>query len=59
GALTLEVRDNGVGFDIAAMGHETGGIGLSSMQARVDRLGGALHLESRRGNSLVRARLGC
>ncbi|MEG1767876.1 MAG: ATP-binding protein, partial [Comamonas sp.] len=55
GALTLEVRDNGVGFDIAAMGHETGGIGLSSMHARVARLGGQLHLESRPGHSLVRA----
>jgi len=51
------VRDNGVGFDIAAMGHETGGIGLSSMQARVARLGGQLHLESRPGYSLVRAHL--
>ena len=58
GVLTLEVRDNGVGFDIAAMGHETGGIGLSSMHARVARLGGQLHLESRPSRSLVRARLG-
>ncbi|MBS7777556.1 ATP-binding protein [Acidovorax sp. CCYZU-2555] len=55
GVLTLEVRDNGVGFDIAAMGHETGGIGLSSMHARVARLGGQLELESRPGHSLVRA----
>lgn len=54
-ALTLEVRDNGVGFDIAVVGHEAGGIGLSSMHARVARLGGQLHLESRPGHSLVRA----
>lgn len=57
GALTLEVRDNGVGFDITAMRHDASGIGLSSMQARVARLGGKLHLESRPGHSLVRARL--
>ncbi|WP_159910952.1 ATP-binding protein [Pantoea sp. 18069] len=58
GALLLEVRDNGVGFDIAVVSHEAGGIGLSSMQARVARLGGQLHLESRPGHSLVRASLG-
>lgn len=57
GALTLEVRDNGVGFDISAMRHDAGGIGLSSMHARVARLGGELHLESRPGHSLVRASL--
>lgn len=57
GTLTLEVRDNGVGFEIGAMRHEAGGIGLSSMHARVARLGGQLHLESRPGHSLVRASL--
>lgn len=57
GALTLEVRDNGVGFDIAAVSHEASGIGLSSMQARIARLGGHLHLESRPGRSVVRASL--
>jgi signal transduction histidine kinase len=58
GALTLEVRDNGVGFDIAAVSHQASGIGLSSMQARIARLGGHLHLESRPGRSVVRANLG-
>ena len=58
GALTLEVRDNGVGFDIATVSHEASGIGLSSMQARIARLGGQLHLESRAGRSVVRASLG-
>ncbi|MNI93983.1 sensory histidine kinase UhpB [compost metagenome] len=51
------MRDNGLGFDIAATSHAAGGIGLSSMQARVARLGGQLHLESRPGHSLVRADL--
>lgn len=57
GALTLDVRDNGLGFDIAAVSHAASGIGLSSMQARAARLGGQLHLESRPGLSLVRASL--
>ncbi len=57
GALTLQVRDNGLGFDIATVSHGASGIGLSSMQARVARLGGQLHLESRPGHSLVRASL--
>ncbi len=58
GALALEVRDNGVGFDMAAINRDTGGIGLNSMQARVKRLGGRLHIESRPGHSLVRASMG-
>ena len=58
GGLTLEVRDNGVGFDTRAMRSDAGGIGLHSMQARVDRLGGQLHIESRPGHSLVRASMG-
>ncbi len=57
GALALEVRDNGVGFDTAAARHGVRGIGLSSMQARVARLGGNLHIESRPGHSLLRASL--
>lgn len=57
GALTLEVSDNGLGFDITAVSHGASGIGLSSMQARAARLGGQLHLESRPGLSLVRASL--
>ncbi len=57
GALTLNVRDNGVGFDTAALGQGVSGIGLASMQARVARLGGELILESRPGHSLVRASL--
>ena len=57
GALTLEVRDNGVGFDPAAFSQARGGIGLSSMQARAARLSGSLHIESRPGHSLLRASL--
>ncbi len=57
GALTLEVRDNGVGFAMVSASDDAGGIGLHSMRARVHRLGGNLHIESRPGHSLVRASL--
>jgi len=57
GALTLEVRDNGVGFEMVSASDDAGGIGLHSMRARVRRLGGNLHIESRPGHSLVRASL--
>jgi PAS domain S-box-containing protein len=45
--IELEVRDNGDGFDVAAIGR--GGIGLSSMRERAQRLGGALTITSRPG----------
>lgn len=46
-ALTLEVQDDGVGFDPQAeyLGH----MGLHTMRERVVRLGGALHIESAPG----------
>ncbi len=44
--LTLAVRDDGVGFDPA---ERASGTGLSSMRARVEALGGRLHLDSRPG----------
>ena len=55
--LTLEVRDNGVGFDLPAVSQAATGIGLASMQARITRLGGTLLVESRPGLSLIRASL--
>jgi len=46
-ALTLEVQDDGVGFDPqqAYPGH----LGLHTMRERVTRLGGTLHIESTSG----------
>lgn len=41
--LHLEIRDNGRGFDPAAVQR---GNGLSNMQRRAERLGGTLHIES-------------
>jgi signal transduction histidine kinase len=44
GALTLEVRDDGAGFDVAIT---RGGIGLVGMRDRVAAVGGRLEIESR------------
>ncbi len=43
GQFHLEIRDNGCGFDPAAVQR---GNGLSNMQRRAERLGGVLHVES-------------
>jgi signal transduction histidine kinase len=44
--LRLEVTDNGQGFDLGALGHQ-GGIGLASIQERVDNVGGSLQIFSK------------
>ncbi len=44
----LEVTDNGQGFDLETLGDQ-GGIGLVSMQERVDNVGGSLHILSKPG----------
>jgi PAS domain S-box-containing protein len=55
-SLTLEVSDDGVGFD--AQGDFPGHLGLHSMRERVSRLGGTLDLESSPGGGTrVRARV--
>jgi PAS domain S-box-containing protein len=46
--LTLELRDNGVGFDTA--GAFPSHLGLRSMRERATQLGGALHIESAPGH---------
>lgn len=43
--LWVEVRDNGIGFDPERVRSE-GGIGLTSMRERVEKLGGALAIRS-------------
>ncbi|MEU8762198.1 sensor histidine kinase [Streptomyces sp. NPDC048659] len=49
--ITLDVRDDGRGFDPAALParHRTGGFGLAGMRARAERLAGALTLEAEPG----------
>ena len=46
--VTLEVQDNGVGFD-PAVARQKGGLGLRGIEERVARLGGRLVLESAPG----------
>lgn len=46
GELELEVRDYGVGFDVASA-QRKGGLGLVSMRERIHLLGGKITIESR------------
>ncbi len=54
--LCLEVRDNGQGFDVAAVAGR--GMGLTSMRERAEQLGGSLTIESGPGRgTAIRAEL--
>ena len=56
--LEIQIRDNGVGFDPAAVLSEASGLGLHGMQERVALLGGSVQIESRPGHgALIRARI--
>jgi PAS domain S-box-containing protein len=46
--IELEVTDNGSGFDLHAL-NDQGGLGLTSMRERVEKLGGTLTLLSKPG----------
>jgi signal transduction histidine kinase len=48
GSVALEVTDDGQGFDLADI-HDTGGLGLISMQERADKIGGQLTIRSAPG----------
>ena len=50
--ILIEVRDDGVGFDVAA---RTAGFGLAGMRERVYLTGGSLELESDKTGTAVRA----
>lgn len=55
--LTLEIEDDGVGFDVA---QPSRGMGLENMRARLAPLGGTVTLTSRPGaGTLVRASVPC
>ncbi len=49
--LSIEVIDNGTGFDPAGIGG--GGMGLHSMQYRVEKLGGELSIEPGEGGGTI------
>ncbi|RYF77623.1 MAG: histidine kinase, partial [Comamonadaceae bacterium] len=44
--LRLLVQDDGIGFDVPLAQQAMGSLGLSSMQARITRIGGTLRVES-------------
>jgi signal transduction histidine kinase len=55
--VTLEVSDDGIGFDMSTTG--AGGIGLSSMKERAEKLGGDLAIHSSPGEGTsVKATIG-
>jgi signal transduction histidine kinase len=52
GGLQLNVRDNGIGFDVAAVGEHIGqgGFGLTAMGERVRQVAGRMHIRSSPGS---------
>jgi signal transduction histidine kinase len=49
-AVTLDIDDDGVGFDHVPRPHPDGGFGLAGMRERVTAAGGELHVESAPGS---------
>lgn len=58
GGLELEVEDNGIGFDLDTTLDSGLGMGMRSMRARIERIGGSLKVESQPGHTLLRVSLG-
>ncbi|MCL2658571.1 MAG: cache domain-containing protein [Betaproteobacteria bacterium] len=57
GALIFAIGDDGIGFDFAQVtAHPRGGLGLSSMQERIETLGGDFDLQSGPGGTTITAR---
>lgn len=48
GSLTLQIADDGLGFD-TQLARESGGMGIRNMQERADQLGAAITLDSQPG----------
>lgn len=55
--LLLRVRDNGVGFDVAAVHQHSLGVGMRSMRARLERFQGGVQIQSAPGATLIEAQL--
>ena len=57
GWLEVEIADNGQGFDVAEA-TSGGGLGLTTMQERIEQLNGRLNIETARGRGTqIRVRL--
>ncbi|MDR5817402.1 cache domain-containing protein [Caballeronia sp. LZ033] len=53
-AVTLDITDNGVGFDVpAVLSDPMRGLGLRNMRERLDTLGGALRIDSQLGRTVI------
>lgn len=55
--LVLRIEDDGVGFDVEAVQSAGLSVGMRSMCTRMERIGGNLVVNSRRGHTLLEARL--
>lgn len=55
--LVLRVEDDGIGFDAPTALRAGLGIGVSSMRARMQRMGGSLQVQSRPGCTVIEASL--
>jgi len=55
GDLTLQIDDNGVGFDLDNLSTTSAGMGLQNIRKRADIVGGRVNIESKagRGTSIV------
>jgi signal transduction histidine kinase len=58
GRVVLEVRDDGTGFDPAAVALRSRSLGLTSMEERAERLGGTLSIDSTAAGTNVRLEVG-
>ncbi|TBU89517.1 histidine kinase [Stutzerimonas kirkiae] len=57
GGMSLCVTDDGVGFDVQGTLQSGMGIGMQSMRARIERIGGQLSIESEQGRTSLRMTL--
>ncbi len=55
--LVLQIEDNGVGFDVAAVRVAAISVGMRSMHARIARVGGTLEVSSTPGHTVLAAKL--
>jgi signal transduction histidine kinase len=55
GGLTIEIADDGAGFDVAARSATEGHFGIRGMQERARRIGGDLTIESSTGTRVILA----
>ena len=51
--LTISVRDNGCGFDVATADDGAGHLGIRSMRERAERLGGTMRITSEIGHGVL------